>query len=546
MIKSEIRRKRWDLCISLIGLFTIGLLSNVIKKDGIADFSFTYELFAVISSLFLCWLPEYLFRMIRSRMTKEQFKNAGKVWKAMFVYAAVIGVLGSLFFYILSKIMENHRGFLGEYTYLAMRSFAIVFLLSSFVQVFYGYFQGMGTGMPKLLSGVLLQILGIPFILLFARKEYTYGEKVGKLLQNDSLAGNYGSMGAVRGYLLMYGLMLLFLVLLYLLFLKRNKRSKEGLRLSEDGRDILVNAVKIEWTGALTRMLLSGFVFTGLLLFYRVSRSIPAVSAAESSAYTEFSDFGIYYGNFLVLMGMETLILLMLTVPARLEWVQAYRKEEKRNMQQLGSVSVLTLFLYGFFFTAYNAVIPGCLAETFFGKGEHTLLVLMLRAGCLLPLFLASGIFFLYILRDTGRQKMALLCTLGAFAGFVLTVSVCLKSMNGNVMALVVGTLVFSVVLALSTALLVHRYMVIRIEWVRMVLMPLISAGLTAGALFALTKAMTSLSVGFLALLISLIVGFLLYVFLLLFLRCIRKKDLVCFPLGKIIGKVANRTNLLS
>ena len=127
-------------------------------------------------------------------------------------------------------------------------------------------------------------------------------------------------------------------------------------------------------------------------------------------------------------------------------------------MQQLGSVSVLTLFLSGFFFTAYNAVIPGCLAETFFGKGDHTLLVLMLRAGCLLPLFLASGIFFLYILRDTGRQKMALLCTLGAFAGFVLTVSVCLKSMNGNVMALVVGTLVFSVVLALSTALPVHGH----------------------------------------------------------------------------------------
>lgn len=134
----------------------------------------------------------------------------------------------------------------------------------------------------------------------------------------------------------------------------------------------------------------------GTSSFYRVSRSIPAVSAAESSAYTEFSDFGIYYGNFLVLMGMETLILLMLTVPARLEWVQAYRKEEKRNMQQLGSVSVLTLFLSGFFFTAYNAVIPGCLAETFFGKGEHTLLVLMLRAGCLLPLFWHPASFPVY------------------------------------------------------------------------------------------------------------------------------------------------------
>lgn len=76
------------------------------KEGRHRGFSFTYELFAVISSLFLCWLPEYLFRMIRSRMTKEQFKNAGKVWKTMFVYAAVIGVLGSLFFYILSKIME--------------------------------------------------------------------------------------------------------------------------------------------------------------------------------------------------------------------------------------------------------------------------------------------------------------------------------------------------------------------------------------------------------------------------------------------------------
>ena len=139
-----------------------------------------------------------------------------------------------------------------------MSTLAIVFLLSSFVQAFYGYFQGMGTGMPKLLSGVLLQILGVPFILLFAHKEYAYGEKVGKLLQNDSLAGNYGSMGAVRGYLLMYGLMLLFLVLLYLLFLKRNKRNKEGMRLSEDGKDILVNAVKTEWTGALKRRCICG------------------------------------------------------------------------------------------------------------------------------------------------------------------------------------------------------------------------------------------------------------------------------------------------
>lgn len=545
-MKNEIRRKRWDLFISLIGLFTVGLLFRIIKEDGMADFSFVWELFAVVSSFFLSWLPEYLFRMIRARMTKEQFKNAGKVWKTMFLYAAVTGVAGSLFFYILSKIMEAHRGFLGEYTYLAMRNFAIVFLLSCLIQAFYGYFQGMGTGMPKLLSGVFLQLLCIPFILLFANKEYTYGSKIGKLLMNDSLAGNYGSMGAVRGYLLMCGLMLLFLLLLYFVFQKRNKRSKEGMRLTEDGKDILRNAARTEWCNALNRLLLRGFVFVGLLLFYRVSKNVTAGTETDSSAFTGFSRFGVFYGNFLVLMGMETLVLLMLSLPVRLEWVQAYRKEEKRNMQQLGSVSALTLFLSGFFMTAFNVVIPGCLAQTFFGKGEHTLLILMLQTGCLFPMLLSSGVFFLCILRETGRQKTALLCTLGAFAAFVVTVSVCLKAMNGDVLSLVTGSLVFAIVLSVSTAFLVHRYMPIRMEWVRMMLMPFFSAALTGGALFALNKAMASLSVGFIALLISTIVGFVLYLFLLLFLRCIRKKDLVCFPMSKLIGTVGRVTNLLS
>ena len=49
MSKKEIRRKRWNLIAAIIGLLTIGLLSNVIKKDGITDLAFTLEIFYLLS-----------------------------------------------------------------------------------------------------------------------------------------------------------------------------------------------------------------------------------------------------------------------------------------------------------------------------------------------------------------------------------------------------------------------------------------------------------------------------------------------------------------
>ena len=534
MSKREMKRKRWNLISAFISLFTIGMLCNCIKIDGIADFAFTLEIFYLISALLLSWLPDFMSRLIRSRMGKDQFKNAEKVSKTMFIYAMIAGITGCLVLFILSVIMEGHPGLLGNYTYLCMRNFAVCFLLFSMIQAFAGYFQGKGTGLPRFVCGFILQIVGIPIILLMAQSEYAYGEKVGNLLQNSTLAGNYGAIGAARGFLIMYLFMLLVMVLLYFLMKRNNSHTKEGMRLNEDGRDILAMALKNEGGHALCSFFLQAVVFTGLILFYAKMSDDGLPS------------FGIFYGNYFVLIGMETIFILYVLIPAGQELITAYRKEEQRNMQQLSSVCILILILCGLFMSFMNLTLTECLAQTFFGKKVSTELFMLIRAGSFTPMFLSAGLFYLQILKETGKNKKALLCTAVPFAGFVVVVSVALKVMNGSILSLVAGVFLYSVILSVLTGFMVSRFLSFRIEWVRMVLMPIICAAVTGGCMLGLTKVLESLSAGLITLIISIAVGILLYVFLLLLLRCIRKKDLVCFPMSSLITFIGNLLNLLS
>ena len=547
MSKKEIRRKRWNLIAAIIGLLTIGLLSNVIKKDGITDLAFTLEIFYLLSALLVMWLPEFAYRMIRSRISKDQFKNAQKVSKTMFIYALTAGIAGCLIMYILSVIMEKHTGFLGHFTYLAMRNFALCFILYALVQMFHGYYHGYlrksGADMPKVICDILLKALGIAFILLPAKSEYAYGSKVGELLKNNELPGNYGAVGAARGYLLMYTLMLLFMILLFVLIKSKNLHNKEGMRLNEDGKDILFFAVKNEWANALSGFLLHTVSFAGLILFYQKSMGLLF---SEEQPYREFSSYGIFFGNFCVLAGIETILILFALIPAGQELLQAYKKEEQRNLKQLSSISVLSLFLCGLFMGVVNLSLTGCMSVSFFGKAEHEVLTTLLRVGSFIPMFLAFGLFFFRFLKDTGREKTVLLCVAYSLAGFLVVLCVALKITDGSIISLTVGSLCFSVMLALLTGIMAGRFLQIKIEWVRMCMMPIVAAVITGGCLYGLTKVMASLSVGLLAFVISLIAGLLLYIFLLLILRCIRKKDMICFPMSKIITFIGNLMNLLS
>ena len=117
----------------------------------------------------------------------------------------------------------------------------------------------------------------------------------------------------------MYTLMLLFMILLFVLIKSKNLHNKEGMRLNEDGKDILFFAVKNEWANALSGFLLHTVSFAGLILFYQKSMGLLF---SEEQPYREFSSYGIFFGNFCVLAGIETILILFALIPAGQELLQ--------------------------------------------------------------------------------------------------------------------------------------------------------------------------------------------------------------------------------
>ncbi|MGN1147319.1 MAG: oligosaccharide flippase family protein [Lachnospiraceae bacterium] len=532
MNRMEIRKKQLIIITKILGFVTMIILANLIGNLGIAYFAAAAESYILLQLLFSSAVPDCAEKLIRSRMAKGQYKNADKVLVASVGYGIVAGILGSLLLFFLSgpvcRILHVPEAAL------TLKLLAPAFFMNTISAVLQGYFQGIGTAMPTVISGIMKQVFSLSFAALFGYMMQSYGEKAAALLHNSKYSAMYGAAGAALGILLAAFLTMCFLLLVYAgAGRKARAKTKEGMRLTEDGIEVLRLLLLSMLPVAGARALGRASVLVGLSVYQGV----------QADELTGLTAYGAFYGKYLMLTGIVAALAILLCTGVENTVVLAMKKEEYKNAKNHLIGGIQSIFMFTGFFAMLNFVLAPCLIKLFFGSDD--IAASCMRHGFLLMIFVPMGLYFAHILEGIGRKKTMLLDLLGSFGVFVIALMIGMKGTEGNILSLVYAQLCFAIVFCLSNGFFILRITRCNPEWLHVFVFPALASVVTGLCLLLLSKALISLTGEIFAVLICTAIGGICYLILIFVFRCITERDLYVIPGGKFLYKVGTFLHLL-
>lgn len=533
MNRMDNRKRQIRILTAILGMIGLLLLGRQITPAGIACLAAIVEIHLFFSGLLTECIPDYAAKLIRGRVAKAQYKNAKLVFSAVCLYSIAAGLFGSFLLFVFARPLATFLGM--EDAVLGMKLLAPAFFCNAVAGGIMGYFQGMGTATPTVVSGVLKRLFEVTFSLLFGYILYGYGQRTAALLHKESVAYMYGAAGAAGGFLLASLLSLCFLMLLYLGSAKTmKKRRTEGMRLTENKeeliRQLVVGMLPLAGFFVLNRIVL----LLGQLLYHRYRPE--AVSA-----------YGSYYGGYLTVAGIVIALALFITAGVEHTLLRSYKREEYGNAHNQLTGGILSIVLSAGFFS----VLCSCMAPQLMSlwQASDTVAAHCLQMGFIMPIFMALGIFFGRILNGMGKRRIVLLNVLSAVVCYVLT-AIIFGSIKGIVDAeeqivssgavdmLLFAQLVFSIVYCVANGILLFKTMQFTPEWIRLTILPIAALGVTGLCVFLICRAFADTLGAAFVVLLGTAAGAVCYPVLLFVLHCIRKEDLAYLPGSGILRKI--------
>lgn len=539
MNQTEIKRKRLLLLTGMLGFITMLLLAKLIGDLGMAYLAAALEVYVLLQLLFTASVPDYVEKMIRSRMAKEQFKNADKVCKAAFIYSITAGGILCLLLLLFAGVLTEKILGIPEAA-LAMRILAPAFLLNAVCAVLQGYFQGLGTAMPTAVSGIVKQIFCLSFSVMFGYMLYGYGEKASALLHNDRFSYMYGAAGAAVGLLCAVFLAMVFLLFVFLFARMSNRgglkrRRQEGMRLTEDGLEVF-------------RLLLAAMLpAAGMQFLFRLPTLLGILfyQGGQQEADTLFA-YGAYYGKYLIFAGMVTVLALFINAGVENTVIHAVKREEYKSAKSSFAGGMQSILLLTGFIAAQVCGLAPYIMQILFGENEGSVqAAACLRHGFLLLLLLPMAVYFAHILTGIGKAKNVLVNLLTALVFYIVTAIAGLGIAKGSILALVYAQLVFAAVYAAMNGIFLFRAIRYNPEWFRGIALPLLAAFLSGFFIFLVSRQLSALLGDGGVVLACSFAGGLCYLILIFIFRCIRERDLDVIPGGGMLRRIGKLLHLL-
>ena len=183
----------------VVGLIYRLPMTAIIGKRGNDFYGTAFELYNIILIISSFSIPLAVSKLVASRMSRGQTKNALRVFRGSLVFAIISGGMASLivFFgadYFTGTLLRT------PLSAIALRVLAPVLLIVAVVGVFRGFFQGLHSMVPSAISQIIEQVINAIVSVVAAYLMFAEGLKVGAVLGDpDAYAAAYGAAGGTLG-----------------------------------------------------------------------------------------------------------------------------------------------------------------------------------------------------------------------------------------------------------------------------------------------------------------------------------------------------------
>lgn len=505
-------------------------LSRIIGDAGVGLASTALELFLLTALVTSYSMSRAMAGIIRYRVKRERYRNAGKVFRTGFFMNLFLGALMAVLMLIFSGWIADVVA-LEHLCRMAILVVAPSVFLAALTGSFRGYFNGYGMGVLVAHSLYIEKIALFIGAVFGGRTLYAYGQKVAALLQTESHAYAYGAAGAMLGILFAQIVTLLYLLFVYIIYASSMK--------GRPGQD---NSRRAETQFEIQRMLFSNMaplavivILSNLFMlmdqrFFNYCMNVTEQGDARTALW------GSYYGKFASLIGLGAGLSCLFIHGLLGKISNAYEREEYRNTRERIGRAVRNGAIASFPIAIYLAVLAKPISICCYGKAtaQASVLAGWLQKGTILIVLFAFSFLFGNLLYKMHMVRELFLAVASSLAVHLLTAYFLVQRARMGVDGLLCALILFFGIYMVAAFIFLNRRVKYRQDWIAGVVFPFAAAAVSGVVVYLIRLALGGVLGDGAVILIALFVGVFFHILLLMLLRVIGEAELHEIPGGSL------------
>ena len=525
-----------SIIVRIIGLIYRIPLGRIIGDIGNSYYSCAYEVYSLILLISSYSMPLAVSKIVSARIGMGQKDNITRILKCALGLGLTVGLIGALFAYfgadfLTGTLLNTPEGAI------CLRVLAPCILIVAVLGVIRGFFQGLGTMIPTAASQIIEQIINAVVAIAAASYLFSYGMKIDAVLGTETAAPAYGASGSTLGTTLGALSALIFVSLLLMVYLKKEHKKERVTDKQESYGSILyvlaVTILPVIFSTAIYNV--NGILDQGIFksVMQNVGHGKDDIDVL----------WGIYSGKFKVLSNVPVALASAMassTIPN----ISKQLGNRKAVRKSVGDVIRFTMVIS----------IPCAVGLSVFGAeimevlwpGTPKVASQMMLWGSCSVVFYSLSTLTNGILQGIDKMRLPVIHAAISLGLHLVLLYVLIAVFKLEGMAIIHSYTFFGMIMCLLNGLALRKHLRYRQEIRRTFIVPVLSAILMGVISRVIYKVLFTILGGTsFAMLISLVIAVMIavavYFAALLAMKGLRERELLAFPKGHLLVKIAKK-----
>ncbi len=519
----------------IIGLIYRIPLTSIIGDLGNNYYGCAFDIYNIFLLISSYSLPMAISRIVSDYRSKGESKNAYRVLKCAFLFAVFAGAAACAAIFFGARLITGSV-FETPLSLYALRILAPTLLITAFLGVLRGFFQGMENMYPSAVSQVLEQLVNAFVSVLAAYFLASRGARIGKVLANEEgYRAAYGAAGAAIGTTVGAAVSLLFLYILYKGFLRIWRKRMRREHTKRVPNEILFR-----------RMMLTILPFLAASVLFNVNVVIEQgifkhMMKTQAKAEEIALLWGIFSGKFRTLINLPIAIAAAIGAACIPGITSSFVKKQQEETAEKTELAIRFCMLIAFPFSFVLMLLSEPLMEFLFQDSQPLASGLLLAGGGIVILYSLATVTA-SILQGIGKLRAPVIHSGIALVLQVVSLIALLKFTKLNIYAVVASMAVFGVCVMLLNQIALYKSGYWMPEFMKTFMLPGVCASIMASMSWIVETALSQfVEWKYVTVPVSIICGILVYMLLLLTLRAMTPDEMRQFPGGRWMARIMER-----
>ena len=525
-----------SIVVRIIGLLYRSPLTAVIGDEGNGYYGYAFNIYSIVLMVSSYSIPSAISKLMAQKLALGEYRNAQRVFYCTMAYALTVGAAFSLFVWFGAGLLVPPR------SVPVLRVLAPTIFIFAILGVLRGYFQANQTMVQTSISQILEQIMNAA-VSIGAAWFFMHRLAAGQDVHEQAV---YGAMGSALGTGSGVMTALIFMAVMYLVnrryFMKRIRKDRTG---RED-----------PWTGIMrdTILVITPFILSGFILnltttvnqtiFSKIMIGAKGLDEIDiTTAYGIFSNKAVVITN--IPISIATAVAAAIIPNISSAYARKDREETRRRVIAAVRITNIIATPCALGLIALARPVTMVLFPQWESLGLASALLALLGVTVI---FYSIATIMNAALQSIGRMQMPLVSAGIALAVQTLVLLILLFATNMGVFALVLVSILYSLMIFLLATYFLQRYLKLDMDLYNVYARPLFAAtimGVATYGLYTMFEVFLEL-VGsrslylnnLIAMVPAILAAVLIYFFALIRMGTLSEEDILSLPRGSMLLKI--------